>query len=63
MQGVPHVPPAESSDDEEVEQEPEEDTQAADLSQEQLQQQAQPAGQTAEGFNAAQVKPSLGRTL
>lgn len=57
MQGVPHVPPAQSSDDEE-EQEPEEDIQAADLSQEQLQQQAQPVGHTAEGTTAAQVKLS-----
>ena len=61
MQGVPHVPPAESSDDDEQQEpEPEEDIHVADLSEEQQQQQAQAAAAayTAEGIANAQVKPS-----
>ena len=59
MQGVPHVPPAESSDEEP---EPEEDALAAELSQEQPEHQQEPTrveGRIAQGAREGQVAGRL----
>ena len=61
MQGVPHVPPAESSDDEG--QEPGQDTQAAEeYHEQQVQQEGQSAGHAAQDTARAQVKTPLSCT-
>ncbi len=56
MQGVPHVPRAESPASDDEEHESEEETQASKLSQGELQQSAHPAQHATEGTATAQVK-------